>query len=609
MSTYVGINVVEVDGLASPTIVPAATSVAAFLGVTERGPLNAPVRVSDPDAFETRFGGLVATGYLGYAVQGFFGNGGREAHICRIAGGAATTASARLDDREGAPAPTLRLEGGYRGSSDPGTWAERIRIDVRDDPRGATTAAVAAGANATGVRLASTDGIVVGSVIAFDDAAATLTYRKLTAVDPDGTVHWTDPVVAGISVNASVSTMEFRILVRYRTTPSATLDLVETWPSLSMESDSADYVVDRINHPFTGSKYLLATDVSGIAQSGVKVPAVVSNAALQNGVDAAPAALDFVGDAGSHTGLHALDGDSVQLLAAPDLHFLAAAADRQAVVQSALDYCSARGDLMFVGSAPDRARRAGVAVARSRADYQELESAFVNGIEAFSTQFQAPKVYGALYAPWIRVVDPASGGGSPTRFVPPEGHVMGIYARTDLERGIWVAPAGVRTTVSGALDVSADFTDAQHDDLVRNGFVNGIRALPGIGISVAASRTLSTDTRWWFVNVRLLFNFVKSSLRDGLRFVRQQPNSGDLQRTVKFNVVTPFLMNLWRRGAFGSDDAKNVFTVTCDATNNPSVEVDLGNFHIDVTFYPVRPAETVVIKVGQQPTGSSAGES
>jgi phage tail sheath protein FI len=608
MSTYVGVNVVEVDGLASPTIVPAATSVAAFVGVTERGPLNTPVRVSDPDAFGSRFGAVIANGYLGYAVQGFFGNGGREALICRVAGSAAATASVALDDREGAPTHTLRLEAGYRGSGDPGTWAERVRVDIRDDPRATTTAAAAAAANATAMQLASTDGVSIGSVIAFDDAGATLTYRKLTAIDPDGTVHWPDPVVAGIAIGAAVSTMEFRLLVRYRSTPSGPLDLVETWPNLSMESDSSDYVVDRINQPFTGSKFLLATDVSGTTGSGLKVPAVVSNAALQNGVDAAPAALDFVGDASAHTGFHALDGDAVQLLAAPDLHSLAAAADRQSVVQSALDYCSARGDLMFVGSAPDRGLRAGVTVARSRADYQELESGFVNDVEAFSTQFQAPKVYGALYAPWIRVVDPAS-GGSPTRFVPPEGHVMGVYARTDLERGIWVAPAGIRTTVSGALDVSADFTDAQHDDLVRNGFVNGIRSLPGIGISVAASRTLSTDTRWWFVNVRLLFNFVKSSLRDGLRFVRQQPNSGDLQRTVKFNVVTPFLMNLWRRGAFGSDDAKNVFTVTCDSTNNPPVEVDLGNFHIDVTFYPVRPAETVLIKVGQQPTGSSASES
>jgi phage tail sheath protein FI len=609
MSTYVGVNVVEVDGLASPTIVPAATSIAAFVGVTERGPLNTPVRVSDLDAFEARFGGLIATGYIGYAIRGFFGNGGREAHVCRVAGAASATASLPLNNRAAVPAPALRLEGGYRGRPDPGRWAERIRIDVRDDPRASTTVAAGTGVNATAALLTSAVGVSVGSVIRFRDAAANPDQRKITAVDPDGTVHWAGPVVAGINGGAAVTTAEFRLVVRYRRTAAAPLDLVETWLNLSMESDSPDYVVDQLNHPFTGSKYLLATDVSGAVGSGIKVPAVVSNQPLQNGNDVAPAALDFVGDAAARTGFAALDGDSVQLLAAPDLHFLAAAGDRQTVVQGALDYCANRGDVMFVGSAPDRARRAGVAVARARTDYGQLESAFVASVEAFSTQFQAPKVYGALYTPWIRVADPAAVGAAPTRFVPPEGHVMGIYARTDLERGIWVPPAGIRTTVRGALDVSAEFTDGQHDELVRKGFVNGIRPSPGIGISVAASRTLSTDTRWWFVNVRLLFNFVKSSLRDGLRFVRQQPNSGDLRRTVKFNVVTPFLMNLWRRGAFGSDAAKDVFTVLCDETNNPASEVDLGNFHIDVTFYPVRPAETVVIKVGQQPTGSSASES
>ena len=119
---------------------------------------------------------------------------------------------------------------------------------------------------------------------------------------------------------------------------------------------------------------------------------------------------------------------------------------------------------------------------------------------------------------------------------------------------------------------------------------------------------LSTDTRWWYVNVRLLFNFVKSSLRDGLRFVRQEPNSGTLRRQVKFNVVTPFLLNLWRLGAFGAAPPDHVFTVVCDASNNPQTEVNLGNFYVEVYFYVVRPAETIVIVVGQQPSGASATE-
>ena len=77
---------------------------------------------------------------------------------------------------------------------------------------------------------------------------------------------------------------------------------------------------------------------------------------------------------------------------------------------------------------------------------------------------------------------------------------------------------------------------------------------------------------------------------------------------VKFNVVTPFLMGLWRQGAFGSSPPDAVFSVKCDAENNPPSEVDVGNFKLEVYFYPVKPAETVIIVVGQQPSGATAAE-
>src|SRR3954453_10688071 len=151
-------------------------------------------------------------------------------------------------------------------------------------------------------------------------------------------------------------------------------------------------------------------------------------------------------------------------------------------------------------------------------------------------------------------------------------------------------------------------TERDETDPVRNGGGNRIRALPGVGIVVDASRTLSTDTRWTFVNVRRLFNFVKASLRDGLRWVPQEMNSEELRRRVKFNVVTPFLLGLWRQGAFGSDPPEQVFTVKCDAENNPATAVNLGEFRVEVFFYPVKPAETIVIIVGQQDSGAAAAE-
>src|SRR5262249_5341583 len=127
---------------------------------------------------------------------------------------------------------------------------------------------------------------------------------------------------------------------------------------------------------------------------------------------------------------------------------------------------------------------------------------------------------------------------------------------------------------------------------------------------VDSSRTLSTNTLWLYVNVRLLFNYVKTSLKTGLKWVVQEPNDQTLWNKIKFTSVTPFLMNLWRLGAFGSGKPSDSFTVKVDAINNPPANVQQGLLNIEIYFYPSRPAETIVITVGQQQGGgSSAGES
>jgi len=108
--------------------------------------------------------------------------------------------------------------------------------------------------------------------------------------------------------------------------------------------------------------------------------------------------------------------------------------------------------------------------------------------------------------------------------------------------------------------------------------------------------------------VRLLFNFVKSSLRDGLGWARQEPNRDVLWNAIKFGSVTPFLTGLWRQGAFGTGSPEQTFTVIVDETNNPPDQVEQGRLTVEVYFYPSRPAETIVIIVGQQPSGGTAAE-
>jgi phage tail sheath protein FI len=244
---------------------------------------------------------------------------------------------------------------------------------------------------------------------------------------------------------------------------------------------------------------------------------------------------------------------------------------------------------MFVGSVPQGFVAAGQAVAYGQA-------------------FQGKKVYGALYGPWIMVSDPIGIGDTPKKTLPPTGHVMGVFARIETVRGIWKAPAGDEANLLGVLDVEYQLSDADHTALVKDGSVNGVRAVPRAGVIGDASRTLSTDTRWLYVNVRLLFNFVKSSLKRGLSWTRQEPNRDSLWGAIKIQSVTPFLMGLWRQGAFGTGTPEQVFTVICDASNNPPDQVDQGNLKVEVYFYPSKPAETIIIIVGQQPSGATASE-
>ncbi len=594
MPLQIGVNVLEVDGPATPTLQAAPTSVAAFVGRTRRGVPHQAVRVTDPSQFLTRSGAPRADAYTGLAVLGFFLNGGRETYVVRVAGAGSAAASRPLTSRRTPAADSLQLQAGYRGKQDPGAWGNALRVDVRDDPQASTTVTAAVTATDTGAALGSLSGIAVGSVLTLPTSGV-ISFRTVTAIDAAASrVTWNGALGATVAQGAAVTTAEFRLVIRLQDEATGAFPVVEDWRWLSMQPGAPGYVADRLNHPATGSRFVTVVDLDHGVHTGANLPAIASGVALVNGSETAPTVADLVGSPGDGTGLYALDTVQPQLLAVPDAHLLDADAART-VAQGAIAYCAGRGDCMYVGAPPDRE---GGTVSR-----------YVDSIKTYAAGgLQGRKVYGALYAPWIVVPDVAASGPNPVRPIPPDGHVLGIYARTELERGIFKAPAGDAAVVLGANSLRADFSDGEHTDLVQNGHVNGIRAVPGSGIVVAASRTLSTDPRWLFVNVRLLFNFVKATLRDGLRFVRQEPNTEALRRSVAFNVVTPFLLGLWQRGAFGSDPPTAVFTVKCDAENNPPAQVDLGNFQLEVYFYPARPAETVQIIVGQLPSGGTAAE-
>ncbi len=685
MAYNIGLNVIEVDGKGSPAIQGAATSVAGFNILTQRGIPNRPARVTTYNQFADQFGSYFANGLGAYLVKGFFDNGGVTAYINRVvANDAATGATpARTAVQDVTPTDIIRLEAGYRGMADPGTWANNLFIrvaisatpvariretapatvdtaglpatsnmagaaplsvtvdgestattipfqvsdfasppaatptEIRDAINRRTTKVIAsvvggqirltsagqftslqvaphpiltfpatlvrgtrAALSATGTVISNTDVLKVGDS-AVIVAGANRAIAKITRVSPlTGEVEWTS-TVANINtfdpLTFTIQRLEFDLSVANGA--ASEQNLVERFNGLSFERDSGGYVLSQLNDPVTGSKYLRTVDLRGAADTASREPRALDWARMTPGRDGTPTAFDFIGNSGQHTGFSAFDPANIQLLCCERTD--------PAIVDSALTYCSNRGDCMFVGSTPEGSVGAGTAI-------------------AYGQRFQKAKVYGALYGPYIKVIDPLA---QSFKFIPPTGHVMGVFSRIETGRGIFKAPAGDEAYINGALDVEYQLSDADHTDLVKSGSINGIRAVPGAGIVVDSSRTLSTDTRWLYVNVRLLFNYVKSSLKQGLRWVRQEPNRDTLWSVVRNNSVIPFLNGLYRQGAFGAGKPDEVFTVICDASNNPPDQVDQGIFKIEIYFYPSRPAETIVILVGQQPSGAKVAES
>jgi len=211
--------------------------------------------------------------------------------------------------------------------------------------------------------------------------------------------------------------------------------------------------------------------------------------------------------------------------------------------------------------------------------------------------------FGAFYFPSITMRDPFS----PKELVDtyPSGFIAGICARTDAQRGVHKAPAN--EIVRGALNLTYRVTDAEQGDLNANG-VNVIRLFSREGIRVWGARTLAPATsEWRYLNVRRLFNFIEESLAIGLRWAVFEPNDQSLWKSMTRD-ITAFLMQLWRDGALFGATPQQAFFVKCDAETNPPDSVDQGKVVCVVGIAPVKPAEFIVIRIGQSAAGVEVEE-
>jgi uncharacterized protein len=201
--------------------------------------------------------------------------------------------------------------------------------------------------------------------------------------------------------------------------------------------------------------------------------------------------------------------------------------------------------------------------------------------------------HGAFYYPWLFTAEPGSGVRTLT---PPGGHVLGIYARSDTERGVFKAPSN--EVVRGALDVEFNVTDAIQGVLNQKG-VNVIRRFPERGIRVWGARTMASDGEWKYVNVRRLFIFLERSIQQGTRWAVFEPNDERLWGRVA-DTIRQFLRGQWREGALQGRVEEDAFFIKCDRTTMTQDDILNGRLVCEVGVATMRPAEFTTFRIAQR---------
>lgn len=409
-------------------------------------------------------------------------------------------------------------------------------------------------------------------------AASTRTLKDTLTVIDTLKIDATNPGAWGqqIYVETSMSgTDRFNLTVRYGGSTDAYT--VERWTDLSMDNNDARYAPALINSPTSGSLYIVVTDMNSTTPAPGDRPAVTpANTPLTSGVDTAATGTQL------QAALPLFDVVDGPLTFNMPGVTSATGTDNMDVQTALLSYCATRGDAFAVLD-PEP----GIDVAGVVADAGTLPSSF-----------------GALYYPWIFVADPSSSVQGAVKKIPPGGAVVGQYARTDVLRGVWKAPAGIDNRLAGALAIETKLTNANLDTL-NTSLVNAIRQIPGVGIAIMGARTLRSTQADRYVSVRRLLNYIRQTLIEGTRWALFEPNDGALWGALSTG-IQQFLLALWQQGGLRGGSAAQAFYVKCDSDNNTLQSIAQGQVNIEVGVAVQYPAEFVVIRIGQWTGGSTA---
>lgn len=515
-------------------------------------------------------------------------------------GGSASTGSAA------SAATSVKFKAGFRGDLSEGLDGNALEIIITDDPKFASSGvgndiAVDVVALDTTIQVTSITGIVDGSILKLVDGPTT-EYVRVQARQTDvvgstvvHTVTLTAPIVNSFAAATStLESVEHTIEIFY----DGNILPVETWKSVSLNPDADHYVETMLNDTETGSIWVKAEDQM-LTFSG-NILQAKAKTALTGGTSEKTGFVveDILGDKTAKNGLFSLDSvQDLSLFVVPPSITGASTIPANSVVHNAmLKYAGDRMDCFAILDNPDN----------------------LNSIASENYRLNvmgADSKWGAMYWPHGEIADPLGSGSNPTIFVPPSGHMAGIYARVDNiatpEGGVATAPAGEGKfgKVVGFVGLRYDADDVDHDRLNPIG-VNVIRrysrggpAAPGI--IVMGARTLSSDPNFVYIQVRRLLTFIGQSLRIGSRFALFRNNDFKLWGQLT-DIYTAFLRNLHSIGQLRGASAEEAYFVKIDETLNDAGVIAVGQLIAQVAVAAQKPSEFIIIQLSQLQTGSSS---
>lgn len=544
-----------------------STSTAGFVGMAQRGAvIGSPELVTNISDFKRIFGGYLPESvyhehrYLAYAVEQFFVNGGARAYIMRVAPSDAKCALLEV-------AKTIKVK-----AKNPGEWGNNIRVKITPASK-AKTQVKEITTDEQGVmkfKVKSMNGFNVGDVVAYNDGSAVTEHVVLTAVD--GVLTFNPPLPAdSIDENLlpvkTLSTCEFHMEVGYQ-------DIVEAYEFVGLNVAGANHIAKRVAksnlievemvNPASvdTSPYKLLSQkddgsyIFGLFD-GSDGDVTTVTAAEYKGVDDGP---------GKRTGIQAfLENDQVSIMAVPG--------NVDPNVQLALvAHCESLKSRFAVLDMPK-------------------DAAKVDDVLKHRDMFDSD--YAALYHPWLEAFDPLD---KKNAYFPPSAAIIGIYARTDTERGVFKAPAN--ETLRNVVGLSCLYGKGEQDILNPKG-VNLIRIFTGQGIRVWGARTCSSNSMWKYVNVRRLFIFLEESIRANTNWVVFEPNDEALWNRVK-RTIDVFLTGVWRTGALMGTTPGEAFFVDIGRNTMSQDDIDNGRLVCVIGVAPVKPAEFVIFRITQK---------